>query len=292
MKLQLLPSLFWFFAVKQAVEVSNMLPVETKQGEIYTPYECTYQRKVDFRNLFPMFSKAYIKMHREKGGKHKDKFKSQKVQMICVGKCPKLDSYIFYHLESKVLVSDADGHRFDNYSPSGPQFGLKYNGSFMITRKSDQEIHQKPIHEMNDTTYIKLGNKYTAAKVLQIPLNEEDKPYVVQMKNSGESREVMSSEMHDHNPKVIPEQNHTILNHVYSWVRDKAKVTFFLCSHWTTPKQGYLHLIENEWYFNPGRTRKQTEPIHLPKFAENVESMIQNRKLFQGWKTCSTIIDA
>ena len=61
MKQQLLPSTFWFFAVKRAVEVSNMLPVITKQGKVYTPHEHTYQRKVDFRNLFPMFSKAYVK---------------------------------------------------------------------------------------------------------------------------------------------------------------------------------------------------------------------------------------
>ena len=60
--------------------------------------------------------------------------------MICVGKCPKLDSYLFYHPDSKVLVSGADGHQFDNYSPSGPQSGLQYDGGSRLqesqTKKS------------------------------------------------------------------------------------------------------------------------------------------------------------
>ena len=249
---QLLPSIFWFFAVKRAVEVSNMLPVETKQGEIYTPYERTYKRKVDFCNLFPMFSKAYVKIHREKGGKHNNKFNSQTVQMICVGKCPKSDSFIFYHPETKVLVSDADGHRFDNYSPSGPQFNLKYDRGFTITRKLDQEMHQKPMHENNDTTYIKIAKKYIPATVLQVPLDEENEPYIVQMKETGEIREVMSDKMNDHDPTRAPTDNPSVPNHLYSWARHQAKVTLFLSSHWTTPKQGYLNKSEDEWYFKPG----------------------------------------
>ena len=60
---------------------------------------------------------------------------------------------------------------------------------------------------MNDTTYLKTGKTYSPATVLQIPINDEDERYVVQMKDLGEIREVMSSEMYDHDPTVIPTDN-------------------------------------------------------------------------------------
>lgn len=131
LKSHLLPSSFWFFSVKQAVEIANILPVESKSGVIYTPHERAYKKKVDFRCLFPMFSKAYVKIETEQGGGHLQKFKSQTIKTICVGKCPKSDSLLFYHPPSKTIISNADGYRFDNNSPLGPQFDLKYDGSFV-----------------------------------------------------------------------------------------------------------------------------------------------------------------
>ena len=112
------------------------------------------------------------------------------------------------------------------------------------------------------------------------------------MKESGEIKKVMSNKMNDHDPNTMPKDDDKTPNHLYSWVRTNAKVTLYLSSHWTTPKQGHLDKQEEEWYFIPGQLRKNNKPIHLPKFAENVESMIQNRKLFQGRKTTSTIINA
>lgn len=75
-----------------------------------------------------MFAKAYVKIGKEKKGTHVNKFESQTIKAIWVGKCPKSDRLLFYHPESKTILTDADGHRFDNFSPSGPQFGLDYDG--------------------------------------------------------------------------------------------------------------------------------------------------------------------
>ena len=173
LKSQLLPSSFWFFAVKRAVEIANILPVESSSGIIYTPYERAYKRKVDFRSLFPMFSKAYVKTETEVGGSHLNKFKSQTLKTICVGRCPKSDSLLFYHPPSKTILSNADGYRFDNHTASGPQFGLHYDGGFYIPRKSNTPIHQRPSHEENDTAYLKRNNKYIPVTVLQVPIDEE-----------------------------------------------------------------------------------------------------------------------
>jgi hypothetical protein len=277
LKSQLLPSNFWFFAVKRAVEISNILPVETKEGLIYTPYEHTYKKKVDFRNLFPMFSKAYVKITTEKGGSHKNKFSTQSLKVICVGKCPKSNSLLFYHPDSKQLISDADSHRFDKFSPSGPQFGLKYDGSFMMTQKSDEQIHQSPTHELEDTAYIRINNKIKPVTILSIHINDDDDLYTVQEKSSDIIREIPSSEMLDHDPTTTPSDSNVPVNQMYPWIQDNSHATLFLSKQWTRPKQGILHKKDNKWYFTPGRENSHfhpelpisATPIGVPRISRN-----------------------
>ena len=57
----LLPSSFWFYAIKRAVEVSNYLPV-TLRGQITTPFELAHHVKpnIQIQILLPIFSIAYI----------------------------------------------------------------------------------------------------------------------------------------------------------------------------------------------------------------------------------------
>ena len=44
----MLPTKYWFFAVKRAVEVLNMMPIKHKE-KITTPYEQVFKVKPDFR---------------------------------------------------------------------------------------------------------------------------------------------------------------------------------------------------------------------------------------------------
>ena len=147
-----------------------------------------------------MFSKAYVKVPSTKGGTHHNKLESQSLKTICVDKCLKSDILLFYHPPSKTLISDADGYKFDNFSPSGPQFRLQYDGSYSITQKSTQPIHQQPQHEMNEKVFVKVGNKYKKAVILRIPLDEDDNIHTVQVQNTGELMDVPSNRLHNTDP--------------------------------------------------------------------------------------------
>ena len=50
----LLPTEFWWFAIKRAVEVSNYLPIKSN-NIITTPFELVYGSKPDLRLLFHYF---------------------------------------------------------------------------------------------------------------------------------------------------------------------------------------------------------------------------------------------
>ena len=58
-----------------------------------------------------------------------------------------------------------------------------------------------------------------------------------------------------------------------------------------SPQQGYLMCHNNEWSFIPGRN-KTRPPIQLPNFAELAYSMVNNKKLFNGWKSKNHVLTA
>ena len=55
----LLPSKFWWWALKRATEISNYIPLKIDNSFI-TPYELAYNQKPDLRTLLPMFIVAYL----------------------------------------------------------------------------------------------------------------------------------------------------------------------------------------------------------------------------------------
>ena len=69
------------------------------------------------------------------------------------------------------------------------------------------------------------------------------------------------------------------------WIKGGAKVTL-VPPGGSTPKQGYIihsPTIPREWEFILGR--KKTNPlIPIPNFEQDLNSLIENKKLFKGWR--------
>jgi hypothetical protein len=286
LKSSMLPMEYWYFAIKRACEVSNLLPV-TRNDKITTPYELVYNKKVDYRSLIPVFSIAYIRQHQE-DGQDKNKWSSKSLKCILVGKCNKSDSLLFYHPPSKQTLSCADGYRFDMVSPAGPHFGKHYDGDFIFTTKSALSvIHKPPSHEENATVYINVDNQYKAATVLNIPINDDNEPYTVQEIGSGDIHQILAEEMLDHDPTATPTDipsGNLPFPHL-QWIHPNAKVTMYLPHIMKKSKQGRLQQNQDtkEWEFHPGRVSGTNDPIALPNFHLLVDSMVNNKKLFKGW---------
>eukprot|EP00957_Ditylum_brightwellii_P060182 4571216-Ditylum_brightwellii.AAC.1 len=62
-----LPPMYWWFAIKRACEMRDILPTQHIRHTTTTPYGQTYGKKVDYPQLFPLFSTAYIRHAREHG---------------------------------------------------------------------------------------------------------------------------------------------------------------------------------------------------------------------------------
>jgi deoxyuridine 5'-triphosphate nucleotidohydrolase len=289
---QLLPSKYWYFAVKRACEVQNILPIK-HDDKITTPYELVYHKKVDYRVLFPLFTVAYIKHMRDEG-KALSKWKGQSLKCIVVGSCTKSDALLFYHPPSKQLLSCADGYTFDTYSPSGPQFNEKFDGDFIFNIKSDYKYHHlKPTHATNDTVYVKGSNdSYFEATILAPPDSSDNPIYTVQCTDTDDIIQITPEEICDHNPNSLPtDDNSTSMFPHLPWLKTNAKVTMCVPNLMPKPKQGFLQHKNNEWYFLPGR-KKNKDPIMLPDFTQTAESMVTNKHLFKGWKPHSVVSTA
>ena len=76
-------------------------------------------------------------------------------------------------------------------------------------------------------------------------------------------------------------------------LQNKTKITIILPTFNFQPKQGVLEFnsSDQEWYFKPGQ-KGNTPPIPLPNFFELAPSMIQNKKLFKGWKSRQLVLSA
>ena len=125
----LLPTEYWYHAIRRAVEVCNFLPV-TANGVLTTPHELTHGTKPDLRNLFPLFSIAYIHRTRD-GDTDRTRFAAQALRCIVIGSDPRSDGLLFYHPPTKQYMSSSD-YALDTTRPSGPAFSLLYDGGIFV----------------------------------------------------------------------------------------------------------------------------------------------------------------
>ena len=291
----LLPSKYWWFAIKRAVEIMNIMPCSHLKKGITTPHEFVFGKKVDYRVLFPMFSVAYVKQPRETGGSHKQKIRTKSLKCIVVGSDTKTNGLQFYHPNSKQLISANNGFRLDSFLPSGPQFQQQFDGAFIFNTRSGQDnIHRPLAHEDNDKIFFKNANgTHDEATIIFTPFDDTSEPYTVQVTSNGSLHEFMGSELLDHNPDQPPSDDVTnpSPHPLLPWIKPHAKATLYLPHIMPKPKQGYLECTEGTWSFAPGRTGKKKH-IPLPTFDELAQSMVTNKKLFQGWKSMATVISA
>ena len=292
----MLPTKYWFFAVRRAVEVANLFPIAI-DDKLTTPFEAVYNIKPDYRTLIPLFAIAHIKQHRQEG-KDLTSWTSKSLKCILVGTCSKSNGLLFYHPPSKQMFTCGDGFRLDSSTPAGPHFNQHYSGDFIFTTRSARDnIHITPTHETQSNAFFKEEDgTFTEVLILETPIDEYSEPYTVQALHSGSILQVFKDELREDNPTDDAQQaqnNQPIPFPNYSWIQHEAKTTMFLPNLMPKPKQGFL--LQNagtkEWSFRVGRS-KTDEIIPLPNFSLLVDSMIINKKLAKGWVNLSTMITA
>jgi hypothetical protein len=216
-------------------------------------------------------------------GEQCNKLKSKSLKCIAVGKCDQSDGLFFSHPPSKQIYTCSDGYKFDSFSPSGPQFALPFDGSFVFSTKSVMPGINRPPTQKNGKLYTsKLNQQYIACKVLSVPINNDSETYVLQAIDSGDIHETVTEDILDKDPSTNPTIITTTLPFPYlSWLKHDTEATIYLSNCMQQPKQGRTTYKNNAWSFLLGHVNMNPK-LPLPNFVELAESMIHNRKPFQG----------
>ena len=240
-----------------------------------------------------MLSVAYIKQTRTEG-MQKSKWKGQTLKCILVGSCGDSDSLLFYHPPSKQTLSCSNGYTIDSFSPAGSHFNEDFDANFIFNTQSDLDtIHRPPAHDKNKIVYYQNDHQqFIKCKVVEHPYDEIE-PYTLQEIDTSNIIQLLASDILETDPtaKIIPSNDDTLTN--IPWIAHNSKVTILLQQYNFKPKQGFLQYnnTNQEWSFLPGR-KKSNPQIILPNFNLDAESMIQNKKLFQGWKSTHIVMTA
>ena len=268
---QLLPSEFWWYAIKRATEVSNYIPIKV-DNRLTTPHELLYGQKVDLRNIFPIFSVAYP---RYITGNSTD---IQTCKAILVGRSDKTHTFEFYHPRTKNIITTSK-FKLDETLPTGPSFGLPYDGGLFFNRYCETNDHLRPPTFSPETTvFIKSKQNIIQADIISIP-KTDDNLYTVQYPD-GSIHEIHEKHISLNNPNLLPHHNDPQLLTLPQWLRPGQKCTIFL-NHMSKPSQGTLFKTHNKWQFRPGR-KNMNETIDLPHLEQHIHNLIRTRQIFRG----------
>lgn len=278
----LLPSKFWWHALKRATEVSNYVPIKIN-NILTTPHELAFKSKVDLRTLLPLFSVAYTSYNNGSNS-----FNSNSCRAILIGRSNKTHAFEFFHPPTNKIFTSATCIP-DETIPAGPTFNLTYDGGLYFNKYNMKSSNMKiPTFHPEQQVYIKHpnGSPNIKAEIVAVPLDDTN-IYTVQYTNG---------DIHQINEKFISliNENQTIYDTfpptLPKWIKNAAKTTIFLHSM-NQPSQGRLHHNGNYWTFIPSN-QQQNEIINFQHLDRDILSLIETHQIFPAhipfWKIWQT----
>ena len=274
----LLPSNFWWHAIKRASEMSNYIPLKLN-NTLTTPHELVFGIQPDFQNILPMFSVAYVD--------YKDihTLKIQTVKAILIGRSNISHALEFYHPQTKRVLTSAI-FRLDETLTAGPSFGLPYDGGFYFHKFVDTSSqHIAPTFEPKEKVLVRTPSGELNGTIITIPL-QNDNIYTVQL-NDGSMHQYLEKDINKISQSTTDEPP---LHTFPKWLQHLSKCTLFLDTM-DKPKHGYMVKQDNEYFFRPGHKTTNTL-ISLPQFESLAMHLINTHQIFKGHPHFTKLIQA
>jgi len=272
-----LPATFWFYAVRRAAEICNYFPSKLDNGTFITPFELVHRCKPDLRVLFPMFGLAAVRRERT-GDNRLNKFESQSIPMIAVGRCQQSNGLQFYNPVNGSFVSSVD-YRFQPYTTSGTRFGYKYQPGTFLYRLDESNSVFTPKYNLDASVLIHTHSPPHQARIIGIPSYDKPDVYTVvfadgsiaENADSDNIIELLPSPSLSESPNILP-----------SWIQSECNVTLFLSSM-SKPRHGKLRKNStDQWIFTPGNTVDLSKGILLDDLVSNLQHLMDSGQLFKG----------
>ena len=257
-------------------------------NKLITTFELVYHSKPDLRNLFPLFSVAYVRRSRDSSTNCLT-VHSTSIRCICIGRDDVANQLEFYHPPTRQLLYSND-FTLDKNLCSGPVFNLDYDGGLYLNKYTDFEDEDNispfpPNHPMFVQTSSS-PDVYTPCKILRIP--EKFGDYYTVAYDNGDIHQHGHWDLYDYDPTSTSFQNSSTDKTLPDWISHNCNATIFLPSM-DQPKHGILMESKDKWFFKSGRGAN-TKIIELLDFHSVARNMIKQFVLFQGHKRFKDIL--
>ena len=239
----LLPSKFWWWALKRSVETSNYIPIRLN-NKYTTPFYLVHHQKPDLRNLLPLFSVGYLTRYCD-GSTKRQNMHSHTLQAILVGRDEKSNTYKFFHPGTqRTIVSDR--FKLDEVLTSGPTFGLQYDGGFYFYKYSDFNDNLRPPRfKPEQTVFVTSFQPPKQGKIITIPTTEAN-IYTAQHDGDLSLHQYPGQDLLEYDPNTNPQDSNIPSPNLPTWIKDGAKAILFLHTM-KKPQYGTLLFQNNTW---------------------------------------------
>jgi hypothetical protein len=273
-----LPSTFWFYAVNHAAEVCNYFPFLLEDGTYTTPFELAYNTKPDLRVLFKLF--GLVVVCRERVGDEKlNKFESQSIPLIAIGRCPNSNGLMFYNPSTGSVVSSID-YVFQPNVTSGARFGYRYQSGTFIYRLDESNAIFEPKFLLDSKVLVHTHSPPHIAAVVGLPTYSRPDIYTVYFQDGSLAEYSVNDDLLE--ASSIPTTSPSTNSLLPYWVKGGSNATLFLHTM-TKPCHGKMFQnLDLEWVFCSGVSTDVSKSIPLPDLLSSFQSFLDSGQLFQG----------
>jgi len=230
--------------------------------------------KPDLRLLFKKFCVAAVGRERH-GDDRLQKFQSQCIPMITLGRCPQSNGLQFFNPENCAIVSSIH-YTFQLHVTSGTCFGYKYQAGTFIYHLDETTTVFAPT--LDSQVLVHTHSPPHIATVIRTPSYTRPDIYTVKFQDNFIAEYSSSNGL----LKAATIPSPTITNLLPDWVKGGAPATLFL-PDMSKPRLGRLYSNDScQWCFCFAKSNDITKGTLLSDFSANCRQLLDSGQLFQG----------
>ena len=282
-----MPRQYWYWALRHSNRISNIFPLRCDQ-KITTSHELVFSTKPDYRQLFRLFSTAYLS-HQKDNTHPRTATEPHTLQGIAVGFSDKANGMEIYNPSTKQLYTTTV-YKLDESNETRNHFNLHYDGAMFFglfsAQTSQTSAEQFPPgtkvrFTKNDSTTL---DGFVIA-VSDMKISDDTATYPIHFED-GTTESVPASLL----PKIttFDDNNITQPSIFPSWIKHGAKCTF---EYNNTQLTGvFCHNPDNTWDFHStNRSGVAKHKYPLPNLNKTFHSLQNLGILRPGWNVAPMV---
>jgi hypothetical protein len=164
-----LPKILWFWAVREAVQRMNFIPVEVPTSEVdaegnviklvTTAHELFYEVKPDLRVLFPFGAIGYYHRPSDGGRGKRKKFESKAFTGIALGRSDNANGIMFWNPTLQRFCVSADYKLDGDRSLANAFPDIRYDGGLNVRLYSNPDVSDVEPFPIGAEVFAKIGEE-------------------------------------------------------------------------------------------------------------------------------------